>query len=50
MLVLAPVMCVLAGIGVNYVLTSYMKNLDVVTAKNRKAKKADHTYPYKNEV
>lgn len=49
MLVLAPVMCVLAGIGVNHVLTSYMKNLDVGTAKNKKAKK-DTTYPMKNEV
>uniref|UniRef100_A0A8C5B145 Dolichyl-diphosphooligosaccharide--protein glycosyltransferase subunit STT3A n=1 Tax=Gadus morhua TaxID=8049 RepID=A0A8C5B145_GADMO len=29
MLVLAPVMCILSGIGVSQVLTTYMKNLDV---------------------
>ena len=50
MLVLAPVMCVLAGIGVNHVLTTYMQNLDVVTAKRKKGKKSDSNYPWKNEV
>uniref|UniRef100_A0A8C4T8T4 Dolichyl-diphosphooligosaccharide--protein glycosyltransferase subunit STT3A n=1 Tax=Erpetoichthys calabaricus TaxID=27687 RepID=A0A8C4T8T4_ERPCA len=39
MLVLAPVMCILSGIGVSQVLTTYMKNLDV----------SHSTYPIKNE-
>lgn len=50
MLVLAPVMCVLAGIGVNHVLTTYMKNLDSITAKHKKTKKSDSSYPFKNEI
>ncbi|MGH0144628.1 UNVERIFIED_CONTAM: hypothetical protein FKN15_005326 [Acipenser sinensis] len=32
MLVLAPVMCILSGIGVSQVLTTYMKNLDISVA------------------
>merc|ERR1719423_42423 len=61
MLVLAPVMCVLSGIAVSATLTTYMKNLDATGAAASKAvslsqdankpkKKADHTYPMKNEV
>ena len=61
MLVLAPVMCVLSGIAVSATLTTYMKNLDSTGAAAAKAasltadankpkKKADHTYPMKNEV
>lgn len=53
MLVLAPVMCILGAIGVNHVLTSYMKNLDsvqVVKDKKGSKSKVDHTYPAKNEV
>lgn len=49
MLVLAPVMCVLSGIGVSATLNSYMKNLDS-SKRDKKAKKADGTYPIKNEV
>jgi len=49
MLVLAPVMCILSGIAVSSTLTSYMKNLDV-SHKEKKPKKADSTYPLKNEV
>jgi len=49
MLVLAPVMCILSGIGVSSTLTTYMKNLDV-SRKDKKAKKADHNYPMKNEI
>jgi dolichyl-diphosphooligosaccharide--protein glycosyltransferase len=49
MLVLAPVMCILSGIGVSSILTAYMKNLDT-TRKDKKPKKVDSTYPLKNEV
>lgn len=48
MLVLAPVMCILSGIGVSATLTNYMKNLEV--KKEKKPKRADSTYPLKNEV
>ena len=48
MLVLAPVMCILSGIAVSGLLSSFMKNLDVSTS--RKKKKADPTYPLKSEV
>uniref|UniRef100_H2YNQ1 Dolichyl-diphosphooligosaccharide--protein glycosyltransferase subunit STT3A n=1 Tax=Ciona savignyi TaxID=51511 RepID=H2YNQ1_CIOSA len=51
MLVLAPVMAVLAGIGVNHILTTFMKNLDTVVVKDKKGRvKTDLTYPAKNEV
>ncbi len=33
MLVLAPVMCVLSGIGISSILTTYMRNLDVNQVK-----------------
>lgn len=49
MLVLAPVMCILSGIAVSSTLTAYMKNLDV-SHKEKKPKKADSSYPLKNEV
>ncbi len=47
MLVLAPVMCILSGIAVSGLLSSFMKNLDIVS---RKKKKGDPSYPLKNEV
>ncbi len=50
MLVLAPVMCILAGIAISSTLTTYMKNLDITRQKEKKAKKADANYPVKNEV
>ena len=53
MLVLAPVMCILAGIAVSSTLSNYMKNLDSVTVhnvKHEKKEKEDKNYPYKNEV
>lgn len=51
MLVLAPVMCVLGGIGMSAVLTTYMKNLDNPMKKERKStKKIESNYPLKNEV
>ena len=48
MLVLAPVMCILSGIAVSGLLTSFMKNLDILNL--RKKKKGDPSYPLKNEV
>uniref|UniRef100_A0A914WPH7 Dolichyl-diphosphooligosaccharide--protein glycosyltransferase subunit STT3A n=1 Tax=Plectus sambesii TaxID=2011161 RepID=A0A914WPH7_9BILA len=51
MLVLAPVMCILAGIAVSSTLNTYMKNLDVSQKQRGKlAKGGDRNYPYKNEV
>lgn len=52
MLVLAPVMCILSGIGVSATLTNYFKNLDVVQQKSKisSKKKVDPTYTFKNEV
>uniref|UniRef100_A0A8C1WUV9 Dolichyl-diphosphooligosaccharide--protein glycosyltransferase subunit STT3A n=1 Tax=Cyprinus carpio TaxID=7962 RepID=A0A8C1WUV9_CYPCA len=49
MLVLAPVMCILSGIGVSQVLTTYMKNLDVSRPDKKSKKQQDSTYPIKNE-
>ncbi|KAK7091614.1 dolichyl-diphosphooligosaccharide--protein glycosyltransferase subunit STT3A [Littorina saxatilis] len=49
MLVLAPVMCILSGIGVSSILTAYMKNLDT-NRKDKKPKKPDSSYPLKNEI
>lgn len=58
MLVLAPVMCILAGIGVSATLGTYMKNLDPIfgpkkpeqTKKAAKKSVAELNYPIKNEV
>ena len=50
MLVLAPVMCVLSGIAVTGILGVYMRNLDVIDTKAKAKKKADTSYPVKNEV
>ncbi len=49
MLVLAPVMCILAGIAVSATLNNFMKNLDIAR-KDKKPKKAEANYPIKNEV
>ena len=48
MLVLAPVMCILSGIGISAVLMTYMKNLD--SKQDKKTKKIDDNYPKKSEV
>lgn len=48
MLVLAPVMCILSGIAVSGILSTFMKNLDVLNP--RKKKKTDTSYPLKNEI
>lgn len=57
MLVLAPVACILAGIGISSVLSTYMKNVELSSSQqpakpqsSRKAKQADPSYPIKNEV
>lgn len=50
MLVLAPVMCILSGIGVSQVLSTYMKNLDISRPDKKTKKQQDSTYPIKNEV
>lgn len=51
MLVLAPVMCLLGGIAVSSLLSTYMKNVDLWGySKGKKQKKVDHSYPIKNEV
>ena len=50
MLVLAPVMCVLSGIGVSSLLQSFMRNLELFESKSKKPKKIDISYPVKNEV
>lgn len=49
MLVLAPVMCILSGIGISSILYSFMKNLDAKQEK-KTAKKSDENYPKKSEV
>lgn len=49
MLVLAPVMCILSGIAVSGLLSSFMKNLDMLSSRSKK-KKTDVSYPLKNEV
>ncbi|XP_033640123.1 dolichyl-diphosphooligosaccharide--protein glycosyltransferase subunit STT3A [Asterias rubens] len=50
MLVLAPVMCILSGIGISSILTTYVKNLDI-NKSDKKSKKAEASnYPIKNEV
>lgn len=50
MLVLAPVMCILGGIGMSQVLTTYMKNLDSPTKDKKKGSKLENNYPLKNEI
>jgi len=58
MLVLAPVACILAGIGISSVLATYMKNIDFGSSQpaqkqstSRKGKnQSDPSYPIKNEV
>ncbi|XP_062520691.1 dolichyl-diphosphooligosaccharide--protein glycosyltransferase subunit STT3A-like [Corticium candelabrum] len=50
MLVLAPVMCVLAGIGISALLSSYMRNLDVGKKVDKKTKRTESNYPVKNEI
>jgi len=57
MLVLAPVACILAGIGISSILSTYLKNLEVSSkpeakqvSSRRSNKQGDPSYPIKNEV
>lgn len=51
MLVLAPVMCIIGGIGLSATLMTFMKNMDSVSAHGKHDKKEkERNYPYKNEV
>ncbi|GFT22250.1 dolichyl-diphosphooligosaccharide--protein glycosyltransferase subunit STT3A [Nephila pilipes] len=49
MLVLAPVMCILSGIGVSSVLTTYCKQLETLP-QDKKAKRYGNNYFKKNEI
>lgn len=49
MLVLAPVMCILSGVGVSSLLTTYCKQMDAVQ-HDKKAKRHESNYFKKNEV
>jgi dolichyl-diphosphooligosaccharide--protein glycosyltransferase len=49
MLVLAPVMCILSGIGISAVLLTYMKNMES-SKTDKKLKKSEDNYPKKSEV
>jgi hypothetical protein len=51
MLVLAPVMCVLSGIGISAILNTYMRNLESSSSsKLEKKVKKSEDYPKKPEV
>ncbi|ELU12621.1 hypothetical protein CAPTEDRAFT_166596 [Capitella teleta] len=50
MLVLAPVMCILSGIAVSSILTTFMRNLDISRKDKKAVRKGDNNYPIKNEV
>jgi dolichyl-diphosphooligosaccharide--protein glycosyltransferase len=50
MLVLAPVMCILAGIAISSTLYTYVRNLEISQKQRTKSGKTDKNYPYKNEV
>lgn len=49
MLVLAPVMCILSGIGISAILVTYMKNMDAPKV-DKKLKKSEENYPKKSEI
>ena len=49
MLVLAPVMCILSGIGISSVLFTYIKNMNAPKV-DKKLKKTEDNYPKKSEV
>lgn len=51
MLVLAPVMCILSGVAVSSLLSSYMKDLDPPKNLDKKSKKvAESDYELKSQV
>lgn len=49
MLVLAPVMCILSGIGISAILVTYLKNMEA-SKIDKKLRKAEDNYPKKSEV
>lgn len=50
MLVLAPVMCILGGIGASSLLSTYMKQIESGKVVDKKAKKFESNYVLKSEV
>lgn len=50
MLVLAPVMCILSGIAVSAMLTTYMKQIDPVKIPEKKSKKIENNFVMKSQV
>nr|CAD7413845.1 unnamed protein product [Timema poppensis] len=50
MLVLAPVMCILSGIAVSAMLSTYMKQVDPPKTVDKKAKKFESNYVMKSEI
>lgn len=50
MLVLAPVMCILSGIGISAIFLTFMRNIETGKQDKQKTKKFDNNYPNKSEV
>lgn len=50
MLVLAPVMCILGGIGASSLLLKYMKDLDNSKVVDKKTKKFESNYVLRSQV
>lgn len=50
MLVLAPVMCILGGIGASSLLVTYMKQLESGKVSEKKSKKLENYYVFRSEV
>ena len=50
MLVLAPVMCILGGIGASALLLTYMKEIESGKAVDKKSKKFESNYVLRSEV
>lgn len=50
MLVLAPVMCILGGIGASSLLLKYMKEIDSGKVVDKKSKKFESNYVLRKEV
>ncbi|XP_046667860.1 dolichyl-diphosphooligosaccharide--protein glycosyltransferase subunit STT3A [Homalodisca vitripennis] len=50
MLVLAPVMCILSGVAVSSMLTTYMKQVDPSKSVDKKAKKMESNFVMKSEI
>lgn len=50
MLVLAPVMCILSGIGASSMLSTYVKYLEASKSDKKAIKKFESNYIFKNEV